>query len=142
MVRFKRLCCRPGYVDLLAKLFPDDEDEEDYDEEDVVYEPELEGLSGTVSRLLSRLERLRHLTEDMDLDDDPGNWGFDEAPQGLLRHHHHLYRLPADPWRVEVGSADDRFGGEFIPLPIAEETSDRTSSSFSLTPPWRTSWCR
>ena len=75
-----------------------EEDEEVDYENDVVYEPELEGLLGDLRNLVHRMQiNLRAEDED---DEEMGGWDFDAPPPpGAVRpvvphHHHHHHVAP------------------------------------------------
>jgi len=69
--------------------FPADEDEEaDYDN-DVVYEPELEGLLDSIRRLRNRLRNFNFHAEE-DEEDQEMDFGWDvQPPPAVIRAHHH-----------------------------------------------------
>ena len=75
-----------------------EEDEEVDYENDVVYEPELEGELNNLRNLIDRLQ-MNARAEDED-DDDMGGWDFDAPPPpGAIRatiphHHHHHHGAP------------------------------------------------
>ncbi|KAK3678646.1 E3 ubiquitin-protein ligase tom1 [Vermiconidia calcicola] len=73
----------------------DDDDEEEVDyENDVVYEPELEGILNEMRESLSRMGLLNVDAEDDDEDREVG-WDWDApAPPAIVRghHHHHHHR--------------------------------------------------
>ena len=70
----------------------DEEEEVDY-ENDVVYEPELEGLWNDMRQVLPRLQIFDNAAEDDD-DDQDMRWDWDAPPPpAIIRgHHHHHHR--------------------------------------------------
>lgn len=82
---------------LLSLLtMPTDEDEEADYENDVVYEPELEGLFGDLRQLIDRMQ-INVRAEDEE-DEDMDGWDFDAPPPpAVIRgaHHHHHHHPPA-----------------------------------------------
>ena len=74
-----------------------EEDEEVDYENDVVYEPELEGLLSNLRNLVRRMQ-INVRAEDED-DEEMGGWDFDAPPPpGAIRpvshHHHHHHVAP------------------------------------------------
>ena len=82
-------------------IYAIDEDEEEYDEEDIVYEPDVEGE--TTRHDISTLSQLTR-ADDEDLDIRPTNlpWGtWEEGAQRVLqdhRYHHHHHHGRLHPW--------------------------------------------
>ncbi|KAK5120192.1 hypothetical protein LTR85_006398 [Meristemomyces frigidus] len=100
---------------------PEDEDEEDEEvdyENDVVYEPELEGLLGDLRYILHRMQ-INDPAEDEE-DDEMGGWDFDAPPApGIIRapHHHHHHHHAGAP--RDFGEMFGMLGGNdtFRPAP-------------------------
>lgn len=76
----------------------EEEEEVDY-ENDVVYEPELEGLLDDLRYILDRTQ-INNPAEDEE-EDEMGGWVFDNAPPapGIIRapHHHHHHHHTGPP---------------------------------------------
>lgn len=132
----------------------DDQDEEDYgDEEDVIYEPEIEGelidparnfgpsraLQQDLQRLQQSLQATRHELNDLlsgdlrritDEDENEGmGWGWDETmpPGAVMRTHHHHHGHRGNPFTMA-------FSDDIFRMFTALEHSFATSTDYLLAP--------
>ena len=94
----------------MANVAVDEDEEVDY-ENNVVYEPELEGLFNGMRNILNRLQLFDVAAEDDD-DDQGMRWDWDAPPPpaiGRGHHHHHHHRHGLEMFGMVGG---DHFRGK------------------------------
>lgn len=97
-------------------MLPGEDGEVDY-ENDVVYEPELEGLLTDMRQILTRLQIFNDGAEEDDDDEQDMRWDWD-APQPhpvVIRgqHHHHHHRHGLQEMFGMIGGGEPPFRGRF-----------------------------
>jgi E3 ubiquitin-protein ligase HUWE1 len=100
-----------SHVSTLTRYAGEEDDEEDFDEGDIAFEPELDGMSHLMDLPLSDLRRLIRADDDeLDIREMP--WGWEGDPHGRHHHHHHIHGHPGgrhgNPWGLFAGGPGDR----------------------------------
>ena len=88
----------------------EEEDEEEIEDEDVMYQPGYEGMYPSSSRLWNSADNSKD--EETGMPDPPWGWDQDEdegMPLPRIHHHHHHPRRIPSPWSIlPTGGPGDR----------------------------------